>query len=53
MTESDKVVEEIIDLIKNDCRNKEEYLARTDSFYFFRDNKNCERIHKAIKDLWR
>lgn len=52
ITELDKVVEEIIDLMKNDCKNKEEYLERSNKFYFYRDKKNCERIHKAIRELW-
>lgn len=52
ITELDKVVDEIIALMKNDCKNKEEYLARSNAFYFYRDKNNCERIHKAIKDMW-
>ncbi len=51
ITELDKIVDEIVDLMKNDCKNKDEYLARSNAFYFYRDKNNCERIHKAIKDL--
>lgn len=51
ITELDKVVEEIIDLMKNNCKNKAEYLERSNRFYFYRDKKNCERIHKAIKEM--
>ena len=52
LTELDEVVEELIALMKNDCKNKEEYLARSNAFYYYRDGNNCERIHQAIKDLW-
>ena len=51
ITELDEIVDEIVDLIKNDCKNKEEYLKRREEFYFFNDKNNCERIHKAIKEL--
>ena len=52
ITELDKVVDELIELMKNDCKNKEEYLARSKAFYYYRDNNNCERIRQAIKGLW-
>lgn len=51
ITELDAVVDELVDLIKNDCKNKEEYIKRREAFYFFNDKNSCERIHKAIKEL--
>ena len=44
----EKTVDEIINLIQNDCELEPKYRGRIDNFYAFNDSNNCERIYKAI-----
>ena len=43
----EKTVDEIINLIQNDCELEPKYRGRIDNFYAFNDSNNCERIYKA------
>ena len=43
-----ETIEELTRLIDKDCKIDEEYLKRIDDFFAFNDNKNCERVYKAI-----
>lgn len=47
----DSAVKEIIGYIENDCKMQKKYLKRVDNFYSFHDDKNCERVFKAITSL--
>lgn len=42
------IVEEYL---KNDCKMKDEYETRVDSFYKYKDKNNCERVYEAILKL--
>lgn len=44
-------IKTIIDYIKKDCKIEDKYSKRINSFYGYRDNKNCERIYNEIKKL--
>lgn len=37
--------------IENGCRMEEEYIKRADSFFAFKDNNNCKRVHDEILKL--
>lgn len=47
----DATVKRLIEYMENDCRLKEKYAGRIDSFFKFHDRKNCERIYLEIKKL--
>lgn len=42
---------QIISLVSHDCRMDEEYMARVDDFFKYRDKNNCERVIRAISDI--
>ena len=50
-TSSDDVVNYLITLMKNRCKMEQTYQEKVDMFFAFRDNHNCERTYKAIKDI--
>lgn len=47
----DDAVTRLIEYMQNDCRMKEIYQQRVRKFFEFHDDKNCERVYHAIKDL--
>lgn len=47
----DQTVDELIKLINSEHRIKKQYLDRINSFYKYRENKNCERIYNEIIKL--
>ncbi len=47
----DQTVDEITNLIKNNCNLEQKYLKRINNFFAFNDKNNCKRIYEEIKDL--
>lgn len=47
----DKLVETIIELVKDDCKLDKKYQKRIKNFFKFHDNKNCERVYNEIINL--
>lgn len=45
VSSEDALVERIIEYIENDCQLEDKYKARVDSFFKFKDQKNCKRIY--------
>ena len=44
----DETLKEIIKVINNNFKVEEKYKKRMKNFFFYRDNKNCERIYNEI-----
>ena len=44
------LVDVIIDYMKNDCKLKKVYYDRMEKFFAFKDDKNCERVYKKLKE---
>ena len=44
----DETLNEIIKVINNNFKVEEKYKKRMKNFFFYRDNKNCERIYNEI-----
>lgn len=51
VTTVEETVDSIIELLDNDCKVPDEYLARMNAFFPYNDKKNCERVYKEIKNL--
>ncbi len=49
--DEDKLVDEIIKCIKNNCSMSKKYEKRIDDFFEYNDNKNCERVYNAIINI--
>lgn len=49
--DEEEIVNLIIDYIKNDCKIKEEYSSRVESFFLYTDKNNCKRVYDAVKEL--
>ena len=47
----ESTVDRIIEYMENDCRLKEKYRKRIDSFFAFDDRKNCERVLKKLEEI--
>lgn len=47
----EKLIDEIIKAIENDCKLENKYQKRINSFYTYRDKNNCERVYNEIKNL--
>lgn len=45
------LISTIINYIKNDCKMKDKYIKRVETFYKYTDKKNCERIFNKIINL--
>ena len=43
-----EVTDNIVSLIRNDCRMEQKYIERTDNFFYYRDRQNCRRIADVI-----
>jgi len=48
---NEELINEIIDLIKNNCKMEEKYIKRVDKFFEYSDNNNCERVYNEIIKL--
>ena len=46
--EEDLLIENIINLINNDCTMSEKYINRVNSFFKYTDKNNCERVYNWI-----
>ena len=44
-------VDRLVEYMENDCRLKEKYAKRIESFFKYHDRKNCERVYLEIKKL--
>lgn len=49
--EEDDLVNLIEDYLNNDCKLKDIYLERSNSFYKFNDKNNCKRVYDAIRKI--
>ncbi len=47
----DSLKNEIINLIKNDCKNPQKYIKRIENTFKYTDHNNCERVYKEILKL--
>ena len=47
----DSLKEEIINMIKNDCKNSSKYIKRMEAMFKYTDHNNCQRIYNQIKEL--
>lgn len=47
----DQTLQNIIKTIKNGCVMEDKYKKRCDKFFYYNDNKNCERVYNAILNL--
>lgn len=45
------VVDALIHLMERSCTIEDEYLRRIEDFYYKFDQKNCERVYQAIREL--
>lgn len=48
LTDYDKFVNELIEMIKNDCKIERKYVNRIEKTFKFNDVKNCKRIYEEI-----
>lgn len=46
----DKLINNLIQLIQNQCKMEEEYIRRVGEFFAFHDYENSKRIYKLIKE---
>lgn len=44
-------VDYVIELMRSGCRMQPGYTKRTEQFFAFRDNKNCEQKYNVIMEL--
>ena len=51
ITDYDKLVNSIIENVKNGCKMSEKYKKRVDKFFKYRDNKNSQRVFKEINNM--
>lgn len=49
--DKDAVVDELVHLMERSCMIEDEYLKRIEGFYYRFDQKNCERVYQAIREL--
>ena len=49
--DEDELVDTIEEYLNNDCKNKDVYIERSNSFYKFNDKNNCKRVYDAIKKI--
>ena len=47
----DTTVNLLIEYIENDCKLKDKYKERIDSFFEFNDKNNCQRILEKLLEL--
>ena len=46
-----KLIDAVIETIKNDGKLEKKYSDRIDKFFKYKDSNNCERVYNAIKEL--
>lgn len=51
LNNSEEVVDNIIEIINNDCKMEKKYIDRVDKFFTFKDSNNCERVYNEISNL--
>ncbi|WP_052404748.1 bifunctional glycosyltransferase/CDP-glycerol:glycerophosphate glycerophosphotransferase [Bacillus rubiinfantis] len=49
--EEKQLVDYIISKIKGECKMDQAYVDRVDNFFYYTDQKNCERVYKEIQKL--
>lgn len=49
--DKETVVDALIRLMERSCAIEDEYLKRIEDFYYKFDQKNCERVYQAIREL--
>ena len=49
--DEENLIETIGEYLKNNCKMKEEYKNRVDSFYKYNDKNNCKRVYEAILNM--
>ena len=49
--DEDELIDTIEEYLNNDCKIKDKYLKRSNSFYKFNDKNNCKRVYNAIKKI--
>ncbi len=47
----DQVINELDKIMKNSFQMEAKYVEHADSFFTYRDSKNCERIYQSVRDL--
>ena len=47
-TNEEDLINKILEYINNNCVMKDTYRRRVDDFFYFRDNKNCERVFEKL-----
>ena len=47
----DVLIDTIEQYLNNDCKIKDKYLERSNTFYKFNDKNNCRRVYDAIKKI--
>ena len=47
-TNEEDLINKILEYINNNCVMKDSYRRRVDDFFYFRDNKNCERVFEKL-----
>ncbi len=47
----DSLKKEIINLIKNDCKNPQKYVERVEKTFKYTDHNNCKRVYEEILKL--
>lgn len=51
ITTEDELVEIFKEYLENDCKMKEEYENRVDTFYKYNDKNNCKRVYDYILNM--
>ena len=51
IADEDMLIDKIEEYLNNDCKIKDVYLERSNSFYKFNDKNNCKRVYEAIKKI--
>lgn len=46
--QEDDLIDEIIEIINNDCQMDEKYIGRVESFFKYTDRNNCKRVYDWI-----
>ena len=49
--DKDALLAQLENILRNDCVMSEVYKQHSESFYAYRDNKNCERTFEAIQNM--
>ena len=44
-------IEEIINILNNNCKMEQKYLNRVENFFKYNDSNNCKRIYELIEKI--